>query len=229
MAEENRFFRWIYRLVGLGALLGLVALAGLFVTTVLIGGNWAGEQTAEVQAIGAEPGAPPERLRFFGLESLKGTGIQMVMVGAQDNDDGFSGRVSSGYASAKKRNIVFFAPGGGQATWLFPGNQQHILSVEKLCLCKGGDDDRVLGLYLEMEPTPADDGDRVQPALVRPDGSGYRALTPAPVRVLGQEMDVESARVGLLMEVDGRLVFRQYDLTDFSQVSERTVAALPGA
>lgn len=228
MAEENRFFRWVYRLVGLGALLGLVAVAGLFVTTMLIGGNWAGGQTAEVQAMGAEPGAPTERLRFFGLESLKGTGMQMVMVGVQD-DDGFGKRVSSSYSSAQTRNVVFFAPGGGQATWLFPGNDQHILGVEKLCVCSGKDDDRVLGLYLEIESSPADDDGRVQPALVRPDGSGYRALTPGPVRVLGNETDGEAGRVGLLMEVEGRLVFRQYALTDFSQVSEQTVAALPGA
>ena len=84
------------------------------------------------------------------------------------------------------------------------------------------------GLYLEIETSPTDDGDRVQPALVRPDGSGYRALTPGPVRVLGHEFDAEGGRVGLLMEVDDTLHYRQYDLTDFSQLSERTVAAPPG-
>ena len=228
MSEENRFFRWVYRLVGLGALLGLAALAGLFVTTILIGGNWGEDQTAEVQTVGAEPGAPPERLRFFGLETLQGTGIQMVMVGSQDNDDGLSRRVSSGYGSFVKRNIVFFAPGGGQATWLFPANQREIVSVEKLCACSNQASDLVQALYLEIEPIPVDDSDRVQPALVRPDGSGYLALTPGPVRVLGQEFDAQASRVGLLMEVDGTLLYRQYDLADFSQVSERTVAALPG-
>ena len=84
------------------------------------------------------------------------------------------------------------------------------------------------GCTLRLRPAPTDDGDRVQPALVRPDGSGYRALTPGPVRVLGHEFDAEGGRVGLLMEVDDTLHYRQYDLTDFSQLSERTVAAPPG-
>jgi hypothetical protein len=55
------------------------------------------------------------------------------------------------------------------------------------------------------------------------------AWMPAPLRVLGRQLDAGRGQLGLLLELDGKLVHRLYDLADFRLLVERVLTGLSPA
>ena len=51
------------------------------------------------------------------------------------------------------------------------------------------------------------------------------AWMPAPLRVLGRQLDAERGQLDLLLELDGKVVHRLYDLADFRRLVERVLTA----
>lgn len=231
MSDSNPFFIWVYRLLAISALLLVVAVAAMVGWSMYASSDWRQRQTVELPVAENDASAGArQRLRFYNLETLPGTGVQAVQVGQVTKAGKSFG--SSSYRGNELRNVVFFSPGEGEARWLFADNTRAIETFDKLCDCSGSEAKTVLALYVESRLADADsDAEQEQavvPALVRPDGSGYQALYDTPVRVLGHELDAENRSMGLLVEESGRLVHRVYALEPFRQISEREITRLPG-
>ena len=229
MSEANHFFRWVHRILALGAVALMVLIAYVLISEWLKSSHRRGRNTVEVAADGAEGRPAPRQLRFYGLETLKGTGMQILKVA--DRNGGGAGRVMSSYSAPDTdRNIVFLGKGYSQARWLFPKNDQVIRSVDEWCACESAQQARILALYLEVASSDTngdgtvDDDDLGRPALVKPDGSRYTVLFDKPVRILGHEFD--SQALGLLFQQDGNLMYRQYAPDTFAMVSEQLVTRL---
>lgn len=231
MPDSNAFFRWVYRLLALMALLGGVALA-----LVVIGGWWSSSKWRERQSVEVtvqgEAGKPVKRqFRFYGLQSLRGTDTSLLRVG---EFVGSSRVMGSGYGADKyDRNLVFLR-GDRKATWLFARNNQTIRDVFELCRCEPEENARVIALYLEVvnadtnRDGETNEADLAIPALVRADGTGYTVLLDRPVRLLGRELSTDGAALDVLYESNGQLIHRRYAMADFGMRSEQVLTSLDG-
>lgn len=232
MTDSNVFFRWVYRLLALMALVGGALLAFVLIQSWWSSSHWRQRQAVEVTVKGKAGKPVTRQLRFYGLESLKGTDTSLLRVadlGAK------SGRVmSSSYLSNKSDRNLVFLQGDRKATWLFPRNDQTIREVFELCLCEPEEKARVLALYLEVVTADSngdgetDEDDLAMPALVRADGTGYTPLLDSPVRLLGRELSDDGAALGVLYESKGQLIHRQYTMEDFSLRAEQVITSLEG-
>ena len=231
MNEQNLFFRWLYRMLAVGALFLLLAIAYLWVQSMLSSRQWRARDTVEVQQPGQQGRKQVQTLRFGELESISGTDIKMLKVESEDargNSVGFS---SGGYGAAFTiRNLVFLEAGNGKARWLFDDNEQFIGKVSKLCVCDAGREGSTLAIYLEVvrgkPPADARKDGNVQAALTRPDGLGYTEIGKPVSRVLDTLVSPDAKTIGLLVEERGNVSYRVFSLETFAPVSERAVTQL---
>jgi len=233
--ESNRFFHWLYRLLAIAGL-ALILLLGVLLSRTFLGVSaWRDRQAVEVPKQDASGKPVVEKLRFTGLETITGSGTRMVRVEAEAQGRGSS--LSSGYAGVPTRNLVFIDEGFGKARWLFADNHRHIDGIRKLCVCGPSepDDQPVVAIYLQVRGVDTnndgriDEDDRVVPALVRPDGSGYKALMPAVEDVLDTVIANDGGSLGILVQMEDALLYREYSTADGTMRAERELSRLGGS
>lgn len=232
MLDGNVFFRWVYRLLALMALAGGTLVAFFLIQSWWSSFHWRERQAVEVTVTG-EAGKPVKRqLRFYRLESLKGTDTSLVRVAdAASNAGRMMG--SSYIGESNDRNLIFLHA-NQKATWLFPRNEQTLRNVSVLCHCEPEEKARVLALYLEVIGVDSngdgqkDSDDLAMPALVRADGTGYTPLLKAPARLLGHELSDDFSAFGVLYESQGKLIHRQYAMGNFALRAEHVITSLEG-
>ena len=231
MAEENRFFKWLYRILAIAALGASLAVCVLVARIFFLESPWARRSTVEVVQGGDEAHKPAVRLWFGDLESIRGNGTAMLKVYASPSS-GTRGSLSSGYGGDRIRNVVFLDPGYGQARWLFADNDGWVGEVSKLCACPQDRNDPVIAIYVQSTRADSnrdgvlDQDDKTVPALVRPDGRGYAELSKPVDRVLDNDLSSDGAYLGLLVEDGGKLLYRRYAIATFKPVSEQLVTEI---
>jgi hypothetical protein len=228
MAEQNLFFRWLYRLLALGALGLLLVIAYVIVAGELSSRRWQHRNTVAVQQPTADGQKKVEELRFGGVELIRGSAIRLIKVESEVERGKRPGLSSGGYGwNFRTRNLVFMPPGSGSARWLFKDNGQYLGDVDQLCVCKDGTKGPTLALYFEIaqgEGSGRPDG--VSPAVTHVDGSGYTALGKPVARVLDKDVSEDGKTLGLLVEDQGKLVYRQFSLETFAPLHEQLVTQL---
>ena len=228
MAEQNLFFRWLYRLLALVALGLLLVIAYVIVAGELSSRQWQHRNTVAVQQPTADGRKKVEELRFGGLQLIRGSTIRMIKVESEVDRGKRLGLSSGGYGwDFRTRNLVFVQPGSGPARWLFKDNDQYLGEVDQLCVCSEGAKGPVLALYFEMaRGDGAGRPDSVSPAATRADGSGYAVLGKPVARVLDKDVSEDGKTLGILVEDEGKLLYRQFSLETFAQLSEQLVTQL---
>ena len=234
MPESNRFFHWLYRLLAIAGLVLILVIGVVLARTFLGISAWRDRQAVEVPKQDSSGKPVMEKLRFTGLETIAGRGTRMVRVEAEAPGRGNS--LSSGYGGAPTRNLVFIDEGFGKARWLFADNHRHIDGIRKLCACESGDraDEPVVAIYLQVRGVDTnndgriDEDDHVVPALVQPDGSGYRPLMPAVEDVLDTVVADDGGSLGILVQKEDSLLYREYSTADGTMRAERELSRLGG-
>ncbi len=229
MSEQSAFFRWVYRLLAIGGLLLLLAIAYVWIQSSLAGKRWRARNTVEVAQQGPDGRAKKERLRFEQLTAIRGTDVKLLEVEAEA-DNGGKGLSSGSYGpDYRTRNLIFLEPGNGNARWLFDANEQSIRKTEMLSVDTDDRPGPVLAIYIEVERglnAGSDAEHEVTPALVRTDGSGYVELGKPVSRILDQSVSADGKTLGLLLEDQGKLLYREYSMESFSQTSEKLITRL---
>ena len=228
MTEPNPFFRWLYRLLALGGLCLLLAIAYVFVASEMSSGRLQSRDTVIAQKTTADGRKKEEELRFGDLETIRGSSTRLIKVESQTERSLLRGS-SGGYGwNFRTRNLVFLPPGGDQARWLFKDNDQYLGGLDQLCVCNDdGLKGPALALYFEIAQGEVDGRPgSVRPAVTRIDGVGYTALGGAVTRVLDKDVSEDGTTLGLLVEDQGKLLYRQFSLSTFVPISERLVTQL---
>ena len=228
MAEQNLFFRWLYRLLALGALGLLQVIAYVIMAGELSSRRWQHRNTVAVQQPTADGRKKVEELRFGDLELIRGSAIRMIKVESEVDRGKRLGLSSGGYGwNFRTRNLVFVQPGSGPARWLFKDNGQYLGEVDQLCVCRDGAKGPALALYFEIARGDGTDRpDSVSPAATRADGSGYTVLGKPVARVLDKDVSEDGKTLGLLVEDQGKLVYRRFSLETFAPLQEQLVTQL---
>jgi len=228
MAEQNLFFRWLYRLLALGALGLLLAIAYAIVAGELSSRRWQHRNTVAVQQPTADGREKVEELRFGDLQVIRGSAVRLIKVESEVDRGKRLGLSSGGYGwNFRTRNLVFVQPGGGPARWLFKDNGQYLGDVDQLCVCREGTKGPVLALYFEIaRGDETGRPDSVSPAATRADGSGYAVLGKPVARVLDKEVSEDGNTLGILVEDEGKLLYRRFSLETFAQLQEQLVTRL---
>jgi hypothetical protein len=229
MAEQNLFFRWTYRLLAIGGLCLLLAIAYFWIAGTISSHRWRDRNTVEVAQTGQGGQVRTQKLRFGDLEAIRGSATQMLKVESEDESGKRVGFSSGGYgANFTIRNLIFLEPGNGAARWLFDNNR-FIGKTEKICKCNGDDQSPVLAIYLEVAEDRTGNAEaetRVLPALTRADGRGYTELGKSVSRVLDNTLSDDGKTFGLLVEDQGKLLYRQFSMESFALLSETTLTQL---
>ncbi|MEP6906729.1 MAG: hypothetical protein ABI858_01925 [Pseudoxanthomonas sp.] len=228
MSEPSRFFRWIYRLLGIGGLCLLLAIGYMIIAGEISSRRWQQRDTVTMEKTTADGSKVEETLRFGDVAAIRGSPMRMIKVESQLERGARLGLSSGGYGwNFRTRNLVFLPANGVAAKWLFKDNEQYFGEVEQLCVCADGVKSPTLALYFEIAHG---DGDRrpgvVLPAATRVDGSGYTPLGTPVARVLDKDVSEDGMVLGLLVEDNGKLLYRQFSLPDFAPVSEQLVTQL---
>lgn len=230
MNETSSFFRWVYRLLAMAGL-ALALLIGYVAYNVYAdSARWRNNRTVEVPKRD-ESGVPStEKLRFADLETIAGPNTHMVRVIAEQEGRGSS--FSGSYDASATRNLIFLDPGYGEARWLFADNRALIGRIEKLCACEVQDGKPVFAIYLEVRNRDTDGNrlidrsDLVQPAIVLPDGSGYRTLMTPVREVLDADASDDGNSFGLLVNTGAAIVYREFGTGDWKLRSERELTRI---
>lgn len=229
VSDQSVFFRWVYRLLAVGGLLMLLAIAYVWVQSSLAGKRWRARNTVEVAQQGADGRAKKERLRFDQLKVIRGTDVKLLEIEAEMDDSG-RGLSSGSYGpDYRTRNLIFLEPGNGNVRWLFDANEQLIRKTEMLSVDSDDHPGPVLAIYLEVEKGLHAESEverEVVPALVQTNGSGYVELGKPVSRVLDQSVNADGKTLGLLLEDQNKLLYREYSLESFSQTSEKLITRL---
>ena len=228
MSEQNQFFRWLYRLLALGALGLLLVIAYVIIAGELSSRRWQHRNTVAVQQPTVDGQGKVEELRFGDLQQIRGSAIRLVKVESEVERGKRLGLSSGGYGwNFRTRNLVFLPPGGGPGRWLFKDNDQYLSDIVQLCICKDEAKGPTLALYFEI--AQGDGSGRpegVSPAATHADGSGYAVLGRSVTRVLDKDVSEDGKTLGLLVEDQGKLMYRQFSLETFAQLQEQLVTQL---
>lgn len=229
MSEQNLFFRWLYRLLAIGGLCLLLAIGYVLIAGQLSSRRWQGRDAVAVQQPAADGQQQTQLLRFGDLQSIQGSSMQLLKVESEEDRDKRAGFSSGGYGHEfRTRNLVFLSPGGGAARWLFKDNDHYLGEIDQLCTCVDDKKSATLALYLEVAQGE-EDARRpasVAPALTRTDGTGYTTLGGPVSRVLDKTVSADGRILGLLVEDQGKLLYRQFSLETFAPLSEQLVTQL---
>ncbi len=228
MSETNPFFRWLYRGLALSALAMVLLVGYSTIVSMWNTNDWQRNRTVDVPDADSPSGVERRRLTFNNLTELAGTSMRTVDVGAQR-----SGRVvmsSGGYGGFETHNLVFLPQGNGDAKWLFPNNNQEINQKKTICACGEDADAPAIAIFMLVSRDNNGDGDidesdAVVPTLVKPDGTGVTELMPV-ARVLDTDVGNDGSSIGILCEVEGALVYREFASGDFRMISQRIVTKI---
>ena len=228
MSEQNQFFRWLHRLLALGALGLLLVIAYVIIAGELSSRRWQHRNTVAVQQPTADGQGKVEELRFGGMEPIRGSAIRMIKVESEVNRGKRLGLSSGGYGwNFRTRNLVFMQPGSDPVRWLFKDNDQYLSDIDQLCICGEGTKSPTLALYFEIaQGDGSGRPDGVSPAVAHVDGSGYAALGKPVARVLDKDVSEDGKTLGLLVEDQGKLLYRQFSLETFAPLQEQLVTQL---
>ena len=228
MTEQNAFFRWIYRLLAIGGLCLLLAIAYMIIAGELSSRRWQHHNTVAVQQPTADGQQKVEELRFGDMTVIRGSAVRLIKVESEVDRGKRLGLSSGGYGwNFRTRNLVFLPPGTGPARWLFKKNDQYLSDVDQLCVCTDDLKGPVLALYFEVaQGEESGRPESVSPAVTHADGSGYATLGKPVARVLDKDVSEDGKTLGILVEDQGRLLYRQFSLETFAPLSEQLVTAL---
>jgi len=224
VAEQNRFFQWLYRVLAVLALLILSMIAYVFVREIVFPELWPTRHTIKVPNEKGKPEAQAVPMTVGGVTRIKGGAVKMIELSAAR--PGIAGlRSGSRNYSRDVRNLIFIVDGQPRAKWLFEKNEQLLRAIEQICLCEDrvkSEAESTTAIYLEVIRIDSDGdgvlgaGDRPIPALLRPDGSGYTELGGSVEEVLDTSLSDNGERFGLLIVDGDKLLYREYSVADFS-------------
>jgi hypothetical protein len=214
--DENRFFRFLWRINAILMLCALLLLIVKFVSEELdrrsqqpyeFPSNYA---TYELDERGET--VVKERWRYGGPSEVRGASSFVLPL------------VSGGDAaepSYQVRNLLFVDANLENGAWLLPDNQKHILSYEFL---RFGDHDRVLAVLYEIKAADnAEGGNGLSIYLSRPDGKELTPVVAGLDRSIGHAMTDERHLVVFYVK-DGAAHSEKIALADFTVVES---VALP--
>jgi hypothetical protein len=228
MTEQNVVFRWLYRLLAVAGLGMLLVVAYVIVAGEVSSRRWQQRNTVAVQKPTADGKQVVEALRFGQLESIRGSSMRFVKVESQVDRGARLGLSSGGYGwNFRTRNLVFLPADGGAAHWLFKDNEQYLGDIEQLCVCGDGVKGPALALYFEIaQGDGAGRPEAIIPAVARIDGNGHATLGNPVARVLGTDVSPDGSTLGLLVEDNGKLLYRKFSMQTFVPLSEQLVTQL---
>lgn len=221
--EENRFFKYVWRINGLLLLLaGLLTLALLAFAGYQIYAQQSGrDRQNSLPLASTGESAPPTQLGV--TQAIPGTPYVMMPLLADPAD-------KPGYFSksgADARNYLFIDGQHQAQHWLLANNDQLIVGSDLLSELGCCTDNRTIRAILYQVVTADSDGDHklsrqdaVTLALSRADGSGYRVLIPAVDRLLGQQT-LDDHTLLLLYQKQGIGYAAWVSLTDLSLLKEQ--------
>ncbi|GAA4494704.1 hypothetical protein [Pseudaeromonas paramecii] len=223
--EENRFFKYVWRINGL-----LLLLVGLLAAALLA---FTGYQLYASSGLRAPHDLPrttdtktPSPRQLGTPVAIAGTPHVMVPLWA----DAVEKRDYFSKSNDNASNYLFIDGQHQTQHWLLPDNNRLILGSDLLSELGCCDDKRTIRAILYQVVTADSNGDQrlsqqdaVTLALSRADGSGYRQLIPAVDRLLGQ-LPLDDHTLLLLYQKQGMGYAAWVSLTDLVLLKEQPLA-----
>jgi hypothetical protein len=131
---------------------------------------------------------------------------------------------SSDYSRSAIRNLVFVEDDSTELKWVFPTQQQELVSVHPLMNSNGV----IRGIYVEA----IDKADAVKSSehelrsiyVVSPDGMGYKKILSNVDEVISRRND--SNKLRLIYQTENSVRMAQIDMRDFQVITDREIAKL---
>jgi hypothetical protein len=128
----------------------------------------------------------------------------------------------SDYSRSAIRNLVFVQDDSTELKWVFPTQQQELVSVHPLMNSNGV----IKGIYVEA----IDKADAVKSSehevrsiyLVSPDGAGFKKILSNVDEVISRRNDTNKLR--LIYQTENSVRMAQIDMQDFQITSDREIA-----
>ncbi len=225
---SSRFFRYVWKLNGIGILLLLIFILG-------IGGYhivkelFPHELPAAITNVAQDPQGD-EKWTLGSSEEIEGTEfLYLPLVSERKNisipEPGMAKKALRSYGPgyfAPSRNILFVNRLTGEMRWLFKDNKQLISNVDFLSIRKRDAKDRKVDAILYMVITrdtngdnKLDSNDKADIALSLPDGSRYKEVIRSVERIFGT-MIIGGREVLVLYQSEGKGFAATVRLADMS-------------
>ena len=130
----------------------------------------------------------------------------------------------SDYSRSAIRNLVFVEDDSTDVKWVFPTQQQELVSVHPL----KNSNEVIKGIYVEA----IDKSDAVKSSehevrsiyLVSPDGAGYKKILSNVDEVISRRNDTNKLR--LIYQTQNSVRMAQIDMQDFRVITDREIAKM---
>jgi len=211
--EENRFFRIVWRVNGIGILLLLVIVAG-FSAYNLIKEMFRGTVPAVIINVADDPRGQ-EKWTLGMPKEIEGTNFVYIPLESERKnlavlEPAMQKDLHSYIAYfTPSRNLLFVNKQTRDMRWLFNDNTQFITRIDMLSApVRRGEDRRIdIILYLVVEKDTNGDGklnsdDLADLAISLHDGSGYKEVLPSVERIFGA-MVLDGREALVLYQSDG--------------------------
>lgn len=232
--EENRFFRTVWRINGLGLLcvsLGLLFMIGMVLYDELRGPDGPGQVITNV----APDPEGEEKWRLGYSRKISGTPFILVPLISEKEyvrlkEMGFGASAKHSYAgsglSSPTRNLLIVNGDGNEQRWLFPTNDQLITDIEQLNDPKCSSDRKTLALQYQVvkkdtnEDNTLTGEDLATVAFSKVDGRGYREVVSEVDSVIASHL-IDDSKTLLIFQRKGIGFSATVNLADFSLISSK--------
>jgi hypothetical protein len=224
----ERIFSLIAKINSLLLLLLLLA-GGISVSWFLWSNNqWQRRGAIELQADGSSS-SKSVLLRFEGIQKVRGSDTQMLLLSAEDRSEKFS---CGGYNS-KTRNVLFLSGAEKNTHWLFPSQSHLILVVDQLG--EGDDSENKVptkALYFEFITKDSNGDGRITSqdqstvGLSKPDGAGFVEVLTEVTRVLSHEI-LDDKVLSIVFQSGQSIRHATFSLGSLAKISEAEVVKVP--
>ncbi len=136
------------------------------------------------------------------------------------------GRKKNGteYSKSEIRNLVFVRDESTDLKWVFPTQQQELVSVHAL----KNSDGVIKGIYVEAigkdDAVKSSERKLSSIYVVSPDGSGYKKILSNVDEVISRRNDAKKLR--LIYQKENSVLMAQIDMQDFRITTERELAKM---
>jgi len=128
------------------------------------------------------------------------------------------------YSRSEIRNLVFVADDGRDLKWVFPTQQQELVSVHPLKNSNGV----IKGIYVEAiekaDAVKSSERELRSIYVVSPDGSGYKKILSNVDEVISRRNDAKKLR--LIYQTENSVRMAQIDMQNFHITTDRELAKM---
>ena len=130
----------------------------------------------------------------------------------------------SDYSRSAIRNLVFVEDDSPDVKWVFPTQQQELVSVHPL----KGSNGVIKGIYVEavekVDAVKSSEHKMRSIYLVSPDGTGYKKILTNVDEIISRRNDAKKLR--LIYQTENSVRMAQIDMQDFQVTSDRELAKM---